>query len=63
MLHLCAVDKVLDELKPPIEGNRTSSLEDHALLGQWLRRLQLSSNAINSTLSLLDQQPLATKAR
>ena len=63
MLHLHAVDKVLDNLKPPIEADRKSSLADHTLLGQWLHLLQLSCNTIDSTLSLSSQHQLATKAR
>ena len=63
MLHLYAVDKVLDGLKPPIETNRKSPYKEDATVRQWLNRLQRFSNTIESTLSLPGDHALAISAR
>ena len=63
MLHLYAVERVLSELKPPIEANRQSEFSEDQTLRQWLSRLQKMSNAIESTLSLPSEHPLAHGAR
>ena len=63
MLHLYAVERVLSELKPPIEANRQSEFSVDQSLRQWLSRLQKMSNAIESTLSLPSEHCLAWGAR
>ena len=63
MLHLYAVERVLSELKPPIEANRRSEFSVDQSLRQWLSRLQKMSNAIESTLSLPSEHRLAKGAR
>lgn len=63
MLHLYAVERVLDGLKPPIEAKRESPFSDDQSLNTWLNRLREISYAIDSTLSLPSQHPIAVKGR
>ena len=63
ILHIYAVNTVLDSLKPPIDAKRESEFTDIASLKQWLLQFQQSSHAINSTLSLSSSHPQAEQAR
>ena len=65
MLHLYAVESVLSGLKPPIEAKRESAYSDDQTLRNWLNRLRINSNAIESTFSLPSEYSplLATRAR
>ena len=63
MLHLYAMDKILSGLEPPIKPKRVSEYSDDQLLRVWLNKLREASNAIESTLSLSSQQPIALRAR
>ena len=63
MLHLYAVERVLSELKPPINANRQSEFSADQTLRQWLSHLQRMSNAIEATLSLPSEHPVAQGAR
>ena len=65
MLHLYAVESVLSGLKPPIEAKRETAFSDEQTLRNWLNRLRINSNAIESTLSLNSEHspPLANRAR
>ena len=58
MLHLFAVEKALDELKPPLEKDK---LAEHLI--PWLNDIRLSRNAIDTILSLPSHNPLLEKAR
>ena len=63
MLHLYAVEKILSGLEPPIKPKRVSPYSDDQSLRVWLNTLRELSNAIESTLSLSSQHPIAHKAR
>ena len=63
MLHLYAVEKVLNGLKPPIETKWESQFSDDQSLKTWLHRLREISYAIESSLRLPSQHPIAIKAR
>ena len=63
MLHLYALKKVLNGLEPPIKAKRLSQYSDDKSLRVWLSYVREVSNAIESTLSLSSQHPLALKAR
>ena len=63
MLHLYAVDKVLQELKPPIEAKRESMYSDDQTLRIWLNRLREISNSVESTLNLPGKHRITDTAR
>jgi hypothetical protein len=63
MLHLYAVERVLDRLKPPLQPSRQSQYSDHDILNQWLQRLQRVGNIIESILSLQSGHTTAITAR
>ena len=63
MLHLYAMEKILSGLEPPIKPKRVSVYSDDQSLRVWLNKLREASNAIESTLSLSSQQPIALRAR
>ena len=58
MLHLYALERVLNGLEPPIKAKAFDKS-----LRVWLSYVREVSNAIESTLSLSSQHPLALKAR
>ena len=58
MLHLFAVEKALDDLKPPMEANEVA---EHLL--PWLNDLRLSQNAIDTILSLPPRNTMLENAR
>ena len=58
MLHLFAVKKALDDLKPPMEKD---DVADH--LTPWLNDLRLSQNAIDTILSLPPRNAMLENAR
>ncbi|CAI8002393.1 E3 ubiquitin-protein ligase rnf213-alpha [Geodia barretti] len=62
VLHLYALEKVLNGLEPPIKAKRLSQYSDDKSLRVWLSYVREVSNAIESTLSLSSQHPLALKA-
>ena len=58
VLHLFAVDKALDDLKPPMGANKVAQ---HLL--PWLNDLRLSQNAIDTILSLPPRNKMLENAR
>jgi hypothetical protein len=63
MLHLYALERVLNGLKPPVEPKRKSSYSIDDTLRNWLNTLQTFSLAIESILSLTHEfDPITTKA-
>lgn len=58
MIHLFAVDKALEALKPPMEKDK---LAEHLL--PWLNDLRLSRNAIDTILSLPPYNAVLENAR
>ena len=58
MLHLFAVEKALDDLKPPMEKD---DIADH--LTPWLNDLRLSQNAIDTILSLPPRNAMLENTR
>ena len=58
VLHLFAVDKALDDLKPPMGENKVA---EHLL--PWLNDLRLSQNAIDTILSLPPRNKMLENAR
>ena len=58
VLHLFAVDKALDDLKPPMSANKVA---EHLL--PWLNDLRLSQNAIDTILSLPPRNKMLENAR
>ena len=63
MLHLYAVEKILSGLEPPIKAKRESPYSEDQSLRVWLNSVREMSNAIESTLSLPSQHPIALTAR
>ena len=64
MLHLYAVDKVLtSNLKPPLDAKRESQFSDDKSLMAWLKSLQEISIAVESTLNISSEYPIAHKTR
>ena len=64
MLHLYAVDKVLtSNLKPPLDAKRESQFSDDKSLRAWLKSLREISIAVESTLNISSEHPIACKAR
>lgn len=63
MLHLYAAERILSVLDPPIKAKRVSDYSDDRSLRVWLNNMREVSNAIESTLSLPSQHPIALKAR
>ena len=62
-LHLYAVEKTLSGLEPPIKPKRFSIYSDDQSLRVWLNKVREVSNAIESTLMLSSQHPIAHRAR
>ena len=58
MLHLFAVEKALEDLKPPTDANKVA---EHLL--PWLNDLRLSQNAIDTILSLPPRNTMLENAR
>ena len=63
MLHLYAVERILSDLKPPIDVKRVSEYSPEQSLRVWLKSLREMSNAIESTLSLHSDHPIALRSR
>ena len=63
MLHLYAVERILSDLKPPIDAKRKSGFSPERSLRVWLKSLREMSNAIESTLSLPSDHPIAFRSR
>jgi len=62
MLHLYAVDRALGSLEPPL-GKKDTEEKEKTTLTQWLNKLRLSQNTINSILSLPSTSELTDRAR
>jgi len=62
MLHLYAVDHALRSLEPPL-GKKETEDKEKATLTQWLNKLRLSQNAVDSILSLPSQSELTKSGR
>jgi hypothetical protein len=63
MLHLLAVEKILNKLDPPLEGKRVSLYSDEKSLGVWLNSVRNIRNAIESTLCIPSQHEVALSLR
>ena len=62
MLHLYAVDNALRSLETPL-GKKETEDKEKATLTQWLNKLRLSQNAVDSILSLPSQSELTKSGR
>ena len=58
VLHLYAAEKMVDTLEPPLQKD-----DPYPNLSQWLNRVRLSQNAIESILSLRSQSDHIIKTR
>ena len=63
MLHLFAVDKILEKVDPPLEGKRVSPYSDEKSLGVWLSGVRKMHNAIESALSATSQHRVSLTLR
>ena len=60
---MCALERVLEGLEPPIKANRESQFSIDQTLRVWLSSIREVSIAIESTISLSSSHPTALKAR